>query len=524
MDRGYAARRTKGTIKTKGMDIKMNKNKKKIVIVGGGIAGLSAGIYGRLAGYEVEIYEKNPVAGGQCMGWNRKGCHIDNCIHWLTGTKKGSPLRRVWETVGALEEDTPFADCDKFYTYIADGKRATLWKDLDRTQAELLALAPEDETEIRKFIQHVRYASECEVPAEKPMEAMNLKDYMRMGASMANMPKVMKEYGSIDLEDMAQRFKHPLLKVLLTEYMPKEYNASSFLVSYATMASGNGDIPLGGSLAMVNRIAAKFRSLGGKLYLNAPVSRILIEHGKALGIELADKRQVLSDYVISSVDTMEMFDRLIGKNYMDKKWKACYGDSETYPLFSGLQAAFMADRTAFDETDTVFFDCPPYEIGGYQAARMSVKSYGYEPSFAPEGKIVLQANIAQFDAEYLYWKNLSKEEYARKKQDALHAIEERLYLQFPTLKGHMEALDCWTPLTYERYCNAYHGAYMSFITKKDVKSFRAKRTIKGIKNLYIGSQWTMAPGGLPVAATSGKFAICQIAKQDKKDVKKLYSI
>ncbi|MCM1259117.1 MAG: NAD(P)-binding protein, partial [Roseburia sp.] len=44
---------------------------KKIVIVGGGIGGLSAGIYGRLSGYEVEIYEKNPVAGGECMGWNR---------------------------------------------------------------------------------------------------------------------------------------------------------------------------------------------------------------------------------------------------------------------------------------------------------------------------------------------------------------------------------------------------------------------------------------------------------------------
>ena len=67
----------------------MSESKKKIVIVGGGIAGLAAGIYGRLEGYEVDIYEKNPIAGGQCMGWNRKGCHIDNCIHWLTGTKKG---------------------------------------------------------------------------------------------------------------------------------------------------------------------------------------------------------------------------------------------------------------------------------------------------------------------------------------------------------------------------------------------------------------------------------------------------
>ncbi len=45
----------------------MEENRKKIVIVGGGIAGLSAGIYGKLAGYDVDIYEKNPVAGGQAQ-------------------------------------------------------------------------------------------------------------------------------------------------------------------------------------------------------------------------------------------------------------------------------------------------------------------------------------------------------------------------------------------------------------------------------------------------------------------------
>ena len=164
----------------------MSETKKKIVIVGGGIAGLSAGIYGKLAGYDVDIYEKNPIAGGQCMGWNRKGCHIDNCIHWLTGTKKGTTLREVWETVGALDEHTEFADCDSFYTSIKGDFQVTLWKDLERTRAELLRLSPEDAGEIEKFIEHVKYAAECEMPAEKPMDAFGVKDYIRMGASMAD--------------------------------------------------------------------------------------------------------------------------------------------------------------------------------------------------------------------------------------------------------------------------------------------------------------------------------------------------
>lgn len=102
---------------------------KRVIIIGGGIAGLTAGIYARKAGYEVEIYEKNGIAGGQCMGWNRKGHHIDNCIHWLTGTKKGTALRSLWEDIGALSSDSVFVENDRFYTTIVGEKSITFWRD-----------------------------------------------------------------------------------------------------------------------------------------------------------------------------------------------------------------------------------------------------------------------------------------------------------------------------------------------------------------------------------------------------------
>lgn len=40
----------------------------KVIVIGGGIAGLSAGIYALLAGFQVEIYEKNRIPGGECIG------------------------------------------------------------------------------------------------------------------------------------------------------------------------------------------------------------------------------------------------------------------------------------------------------------------------------------------------------------------------------------------------------------------------------------------------------------------------
>ena len=238
---------------------------KKVIVIGGGITGLSAGIYALKAGFEAEIYEKNTIPGGECIGWNRKGYHIDNCIHWLTGTLKGTELYDVWKTVGALSDDTEYAKIDSFYTSTYNGQKATLWNDLERTQRELIAVSPEDEEEIRKFIQNVEWSKQCLFPARKPMEMWGIKDYIEMGKNMADFPKVMKEFGKISLEEYSRRFKSPLLQKLMCDYLPKSYCAYSFLVSYATMVMGNGGIPMGASLQMSLRMEKKFKDLGGKI-------------------------------------------------------------------------------------------------------------------------------------------------------------------------------------------------------------------------------------------------------------------
>ena len=241
--------------------------KEKIIVIGGGIAGLTAGIYGRLQGFEVEIYEKNAVPGGECIGWNRKGYHIDNCIHWLTGTKKGTELYDVWKTVGALSDDTEYAKINSFYSTMHNGQVATLWNDLERTEKELIAISPEDETEIKKFIQYVEYSKQCLIPAKKPMDMWTVKDYINMGKNMADFPKVMKEYGKISLDEYSKRFKSPILQSLMCDYLPRNYTAYSFLVSYATMADGNGGIPMGASLQMSLRMEKRFKDLGGRIFL-----------------------------------------------------------------------------------------------------------------------------------------------------------------------------------------------------------------------------------------------------------------
>lgn len=151
------------------------------------------------------------------------------------------------------------------------------------------------------------------VPVEKPFDAMNFIDYMKLGMSMKAMGKVMKEYGNMDISELAMRFKHPLIQRAIVDYMPSGYQAYTFLVSYGTMTGGNGDIPKGGSLTMSLRIAEKYKGYGGVIHTNAGVKSILIDGKMAEGILLENGSKVEADYVICACDT----------DYTFRKWY-CY--------------------------------------------------------------------------------------------------------------------------------------------------------------------------------------------------------
>ena len=499
--------------------INMNSAKKeKVVVIGGGVAGLTAGIYALLSGFDAEIYEKNAIPGGECIGWNRKGFHIDNCIHWLTGTKKGTELYEVWKKVGALSDDTQYAPIDAFFSSSYNGQSITLWNDLKRTEKELIEISPEDEAEIKKFIEYVEYSKQCIFPAGKPMEMWGIKDYIQMGASMKDFPKVMKEFGNISLEDYSKRFKSPLLQRMICDYLPKEYCAYSFLVSYATMADGNGGVPMGASLQMSLRMEKRFKELGGVICYNKGASRIVIEGKKATGVEFEDGSFANADYVIPTVDTHVLFNRLISKDYMPKELKAAYDEPKKYPSISGFQVAYAVSKDFRAEGETTFIEIEPLTVGKRTFTRMYVKTYGYDPVCVNGDRQVIQTCISQDDEDFGFWKDLSSEEYTKVKDALVCEVTKRIEKEFPQLKENMEFLDAWTPLTYERYCNAYHGSYMSFVTTPYGKQMKLKGQLKGIENLYLAGQWTNSPGGLPVAVASGKFAIQRLLKKQHRAI------
>lgn len=511
---------------------------KKVIIIGGGIAGMTAGIYLQKAGFTTEIYEKNAVPGGQCTGWKREGYMIDNCVHWLTGTRCGSGLHELWKEVGVLGDDVQLYEKEKFFSAELNGEELTFWRDKERTRRELLALSPADAEEINKLMDMVALAESMQVPVEKPFDMMNPLDFMKLGMSMKDMGQVMKRYSGMDIKELAERFSHPLIRSAIIDYMPPGYQAYAFIVSYATVTGGNGDIPRGGSLPMALRMARRYQELGGVMHLNAPVEKILInkKSKKAEGILIkaaaktqtgnesvqCDKRGKdeqperirKADYIICATDANHTFTQLLDASYMPKGLREQFEKRELYPVSSGFHVAFAVEELVEEIRETNIFSCKPLTVGVTEAERMSINNYAYEPAFAPAGCTVLQSQFVQTEEDYKYWMELvkDKEAYQQKKEELAKEVLARVLDKFPHLAGKIRILDCWTPATYTRYCNSFSGAYMSFVVTKNAKSLTVPGKIKGLSNVFIASQWLMGPGGLPTAASMGKFAAYRIEK------------
>lgn len=502
---------------------------KKIIIIGAGVAGLSSGIYAQKAGYETVIYEKNAVPGGECVGWDRDGCHIDGCIHWLTGTNPANSLYKIWCETGALGEDIEVIETPEFMVLDLGHKTLPLHKDMDKLKKLFAEIAPEDQKELKKLYRAIEAAAQQQIPLH-PVEQMNPLELGKLLVSGIRSSMVMKDF-QLSAEEYLKRFKSEELKFLLQSILPYGCRADILAFILGTVMSGNGGRPRGGSLAMAQRMAQRYEELGGKIIFNTRVKKIIVEDNCGRGIELEGKNGVetaSADWIIPACDVHITQHKLLENKYPLKEFDERDADPGTYPCSTVSLASFMydGDLTGTPADIGTMIESVPYEDGKIEF--ISLKHFCYEPSFAPEGKSVVQCF---FQGNYEWWKNLSKDEktgssdslfvqsaaYKNEKKRVLKDLTKALENRYPHFKGKLKALDLVTPLTYERYCGAYKGNWMAYTTTVHAKQLMHNGFIPGLNHVIMSGQWLMPSGGLPVALITGKWAVERICKKDKKN-------
>ena len=291
----------------------------------------------------------------------------------------------------------------------------------------------------------------------------------------------------------------------------------SFIMSYATVTSGSGDIPEGGSLAAATRISNRYKEKGGKLHLNAPVKEVKINGKVASGIVLEDGTEVTADYVIVATDANHTFTQLLPAKYMPKKLQKPFNDHEHFSNFSKFHAAFLIDGKVGVPEDTSFWESDGLNVWGDRVIEdVGVICYDYDDTITPEGKTILQMKIFQYGDEVDKWFALAedREAYEAKKKEIADAMMELIVKKYPEAAGKIRVLDTWSPVTYAKRFNAYRGSYMVFVADKNTKTVTTPGVVKGLKNVFLAGQWLMGSGGLPPASAQGKYAAWRICQKE----------
>lgn len=473
---------------------------KKVIIIGAGVTGLSAGIHALLKGYNVSIYEKNNVCGGCCGGWYKNGYYIDNCMHWLTGTNQHTKTFKLWKLLGAMDETSNLYQGSYFYKSFYNNESIELHYDIEKTRNNMIKISPEDRKEIDKFINTVNYF----VKSNKQDTIFNHLYNKSNGYC-----KGYFQYHKISLSELSNKFKHPLLKKMIIDYIPGCYSALTLIYAYATFASGNGKVFSDGSLQFSKNMEKKFLSLGGSIHYNSEVSKIYLENNKFNSIYV-NEQTIKGDILISCIDPYYLFDNLLDTSYMPKYLKEKRVYINDNPIISSFQCAFLIDKKKLKFKDTIIIEIPGIQIGTTTINRLLLKEYSFLSNNSH--KVIIQSFIIQNIKDYEFWDQLKKkniDEYNTLKENIGNKIINILEDYDNNLKENIVLLDSWTPITYNSYFNSLYGSYMGFVFTKKQKLKKLSPKIDNLKNVFYLSYWQDIMGGLPVAAKLGN-SICKL--------------
>jgi phytoene dehydrogenase-like protein len=479
---------------------------KRVVIIGAGIAGLSAGCYAQMNGYASEIFEMHNLPGGVCTSWKRKGYTFDGAIHWLSGTLPGTSMYTVLSELGATR-DKHFIHHDVFRQIVIDGQRFNVYTNADELEREMLRVAPEDERAIRAFIADVRRFGGFDLPLDRshptPHEFLHMLPYL---------PDVLRLQGTT-IAGFAASFQNPFLRQALMNIFPMP-NAT-LLIAVLTLAlfhRGDNGYPEGGSLALSKDIEKRYLELGGIVHYQARVTKILTEGGQAVGVRLEDGSEHRADTVISAADGHSTLFELLGEDFLDSKTSARYRSLALFKPLVYVCLGIDADLSNEPHIVTnVLAD--PVELAGEKLERLGWFHYCYDPTSAPQGK---SAVISMIETNYDFWEKARQdpERYEAEKQKAAALVIAKLAGRYPGISEKVEVVDVATPMTWVRYTGNWRGAYEGWLPTREALNAGFQKTLPGLSSFYMCGQWVEPGGGVPVSMISGRNVIRMLCKRD----------
>jgi len=490
---------------------------KSIIIIGAGVAGLCAGIYGQMNGYQTKIVEKHKIPGGLVTAYRRKGYLIDLCIHWLAGSGPGFFMHQYWKEVGLLDNRT-FLQHDRYGTYCAkDGRTVNIYCDPDRLEKHLLELSPIDAVPIHELTEGVRLGIRFKPPVKEQYEAGTL-EWIKFIMGMLPLVSGIQKWSKLTVGELAARFQSSLIREALLTLFESDFSVFYMVLSQlGFMYRNQAAYPLGGSLPLALTLEKRYKQLGGQVQYQTQVEKILVENRCAVGVKLADGNQERADVVVSASDGYNTIFNLLDGKFTNRKIHTLYNNWKPFRsmLYIGVGLKRSFSDFPFSVEGHAFELHKPVILAGDEHKNIPVRIRNEDPNFAPSDKTVVTSAIY---TNYEFWKKLEGDQttYEQEKEKVAKAYLEALEQVIPGISSDVEMINVATPLTFERITGNIKGSITGWKLTPEQSGVAISKTLPGLNNFWMVGHWVAAGGGLPIGVSTAREAIWKQCKKDKK--------
>jgi len=486
----------------------------KIIIIGGGIAGLACGCYLQMNGYRTEIFEMSTLPGGLCAAWNRGPYVFDGCLRWLVGTHPSSTFYQIWKELGAISGRTILNRDEYLRVEGTDGQAVSVSADLDQLAQEFKRIAPRDSFLIDELVHAARRCGPLD-PLEKPLEIMSILEKLKIVFRYLPMLPTIVKWMNRDVLGYVARYQNPLLReTLMALAGDRRMSALVLVMVLAWRARKNAGYVVGGSRAFAQAVARRYARLGGVVRCAAPVASVTVENGQATGIRCADGTTISGAAVVSCADGHTTIFKMLEGRYVNKQILHAYRNLEVFP---GLVQVSLGIKQVFPDAPRALslpLSRPLMPDRVTQHERLEVAVFGADSGLCPAGGTIM---IVRVSSRYDYWTDLKHGhpgEYEKAKAALLREIVGILDQRFPGVARQLEQADVATPASFARHTGNWQGSIQGWLPTPRLLGRRLPRTLPGLKDFYMAGHWVEPGGGLPSAALSGRFVAQMICARD----------
>jgi prolycopene isomerase len=263
---------------------------------------------------------------------------------------------------------------------------------------------------------------------------------------------------------------------------------------------GGINYPKGGVGQIALKLVEGLEKVGGKIQYKARVKQILLEKGKAVGVELVDGTVYRGKRIVSNATRWDTFGKLIPPEFIpraERKWRERYQKSPSFlSLHLGVEASVLPPESDCHHISVKYWDKMEEPEG---TIFVSIPTL-LDPSLAPEGYHIIHAFTPSWIDD---WEKLPESEYEAKKEAAAGRIIEDLEVLFPGLDAGLDYMEVGTARSHRRFLSRQDGTYgpIPAYKLKGLLGMPFNRT--SIRGLYCVGDSTFPGQGLNAVAFSG---------------------